>query len=240
MQNKQAPMVDQILSKLRFYQVPMIVSAVCIGLFVMAWMQYSELSIIFSDIDKSRNELDAVNRKIAFLAEQDPQTLARNKDLVNKALPVEKPVLATVTGLRNVAERVGVDIIELTSNPGQISTASATPTAAKAGAVTSNVSLLRVEMRIEGDLLAINEYLLTVSQMLPLVGLESVNISLAGTPVEGGEQRYGLDLAVQVYWMPRKEATVKTGDLKSVNGLSVDAVDALDVISGFEFYGIDL
>ena len=225
------------MAKLKYYRVPMVVAVVSLGLMMFSWTQYSQLTIARKDLADDGQELEAINRKVAFLKSQDSATLAHNKEVVNRALPGEKPVFAAVTGLRGAARASGVLVSELTSAPGQISTGSATTS--KQTAQPGNVGTLVVEMGVEGSLPAINDYLLRVSEMVPLVGLESVEISVMGDSPEGEEANYRADLELQVYWM-LPAAPAKTGTSAPVAGLSANAEGTLISVEGFKFYGLEL
>jgi Tfp pilus assembly protein PilO len=166
------------------------VAAIILGLvLVMAVIvpQVQAALTTYQDWQKERAAVAKLEKKAADLQQVSTSLAFAKADQVNQALPSKKPLLELLSGLSQVATQTKVNFTNIELSPGSIASTSATTdnkqaagsrNANKKKAATANREYddLEVQIRIEGELSQINQFLDQVEKLAPATTITSLTL----------------------------------------------------------------
>lgn len=224
---------------------------IVLGGLYFSWMWFGQIGQTRNDLAKSRARLEELNQRVSSLQTLRDGDLGEMQDVVEQALPSEKPVFELLTSLSNLAVQSGVRITDLQTSPGSIATDAARLRPA-AGASSANLTpsqqaalaqrnrnrpayeSLKVTLVADGQFEALNGFLLSLGNLLPLVDLAEVRLAPTG-PVRDGVRNFSGELDLLVYWMPYPELS-DTQKIEAAR-LSQSQRDAFEAISTYQYLG---
>jgi len=219
---------------LRFYKVPAMAGLAVVVLLFLGWKQINGIMDGQRQLIDYKKQVVALDERLVILRNQADGGLMQAKKVADRALPEGKPVFEAFTGLTALAGETGVVVNELTSAPGNLATESGTlnADAGRNGGARS----MRVKLKVEGEELAVNNYLTQVIRMVPLIDLDIVKLS-ASSVKEGEVPRYWAEVELSVYWMP----VLATKNTKGQNTaeMTPEQERVVQELLGYKYYGIN-
>jgi len=212
---------------------------VVVGVLGSIWLvsQTGEDRRKLMELNEEKAEL---NEKVVSFRALLSDNFELQEEMAEAALPKVKPVFEVLSILTEVAGDTSVVVKELSSSPGNVASGSSqvVGSAKSSSRPKSNVKVdyeeLDITLEISGNLQNVNDFLLELSQSLPLMDVEEIKIS--PRYVEGEEDTFEGEFNLMVYWMP--EETVKvSGKLDAPSMMSSSQKQAFEQISLFRRYG---
>jgi hypothetical protein len=218
----------------RFYRVPAVTGIVAVVVMVMGWGQINKILEQQRQLVDYKQQVAALDKRLAVLRDQAEGGLEQTKLVTLRALPEEKPVFEAFSALTALAGETGVTVMELSSTPGSLATASGMIDAGKGG-VGGGARSIQMKLSVEGEELAVNNYLSKVIKVVPLVDLNTVKLS---SGVAEGDQavRYKVDVEMSVYWMPSFKSAATPSQTPE---LTPEQEQVVQDLLGYKYYGIN-
>lgn len=201
-----------------------------LALLIVVMVIVPQISASFSlqaEIAKARQESVALQRKSQLLQEASATPLLIQEGDINAALPDHKPLTELLTTLSGVAQTAGVGVTRVNLNPGLISTqsAQATTVAPVSSSSIPGVDIMKIEISVEGSFEQINNFLLAVDRMSPLVIVNVFELREAGG--ETDTSVFDATLTLDTYFYTNSVAATIGQELPPMDETSLAALQQL-------------
>ncbi len=203
---------------------------------VLIFGGYISVKGIFGEhqnLNKAEKELEVLEDEVLAFETLKSKDLEAMTEVVDKALPSEKPVFDVLTLVSELASETGVSVSQLSSNPGELATGSARLDQQKNNSNKAKnakeYSELQVTLEVDGSFQGLNEFILGLNELLPLIDLKEVRISLLGRE----EQQFSGEVDLSVYWMDLSDSQINTSKPSKVGS---DMEEAYEKIVRYRVY----
>lgn len=198
-QKKQSPKINPME-----YVIPFLVFFFVVLSAVFAVKPRVEVLLSTRDqIKVSQERLAKISEKVSFLKKYSQADLQNKVNQLLKVLPSEKDVSSLVFALKSLAEESGLEIANLSLNPGELATDSAKVEKRE------DKNLMEINMAISGEEEKIYEYLDKIETTAPITKVATFSISISQ---DVSESKIGLE----TYFLPIPETLGKTEDLVKI------------------------
>lgn len=142
-------------------------------LFSFSWRflvpRFNQAKDLYDGIQKDKQKIITLQAKVSELKTLNEFELSEKSEVLLSAIPSEKNVVGTMMSIEKTAEENGVQIGGISVSPGEIATQSAQK---------SSLEELEFDLSVKGEIERFVDYLKAVSETLPLVNVQNIEISL--------------------------------------------------------------
>lgn len=213
-------------------------AVVVVGVVVLLFLVVGQISAILelqNQVQTAQQEKIQLQQKNQVLQEATSNPLLAQEEAINSALADVKPLTQLLTALSGVADSAQVAVTKVNLSPGLISSESAK---VAAGAPVSNstipgVDIMKIEITVQGAFSQINDFLVRLDNMSPLV---IVNVfKLQDSSGREEIDRFEATLTLDTYFYTQSVATTLTQELPTVDAASLQIVDEIATFSRTNF-----
>lgn len=141
-------------------------------------------------LDERQTKLNFLIGKVTQLERLDEELVRQRLAVVEKAIPSKKDALLGLVFVQKLANNAGVQLDSLTTSPGGIGTASASP------AGTDPDKGLTYQVSISGDASSINNFMNSLAKFtFPMIMVRNVTVSYMGSSATGS-------FVLSMMWLP--------------------------------------
>ena len=205
----------------RFLLLAVVMSVVAVVIVLFALLpQAQQVAETQGVITKENVTLQNLQRKIVALSQVNDLAEYANRDKVNEALPLQKPLLQLLETARRVSGESGVRITSIETAPGKlvsISAQHATP-AASVDPVASvapapvpeagdhgqvhGVDKMDVTVTIQGNINQISDYISRIEKSTPITNVTEIQLTEL-SPATDKPAEFGANLRLTAYYFTR-------------------------------------
>lgn len=212
---KESLTLSALLAKLRQYLVPIVVAVVIGASFVLVGIPSVQSSLrLRKEVQAAQAELDLIEDKVASLEGVRESDMRAKLDIVEVALPSEKPVFSAISSVQIQAEQAGVTVTGFDFSPGSLATGSAQSQANSVTqveeALPGQLAEMPMKIDIEGSYEVVTNYLDLLQRTTPLLAVTGLDLSLSSQ--EEALFSIGVEM-VAYYSLPPEEITAPTEPL---------------------------
>ncbi len=225
-----APDLKTLMQNRMLWLFPLVVVGVIVISFMLVLLPQLNSLIESREVLKTDEErLERLTQKRTQLESLSETQLGAYYDEATRALPNEKPVALTLMALAGIAEAADVRLMEYDFSPGSLATESA-----KVETADSGVGVMPVSFVVEGSYDALVAMMRLYETTLPLMQLESAEI----TPLGNDSTDLEATLLVKVYYAPPPTTLGKPSD--PISDLTPAELDYLQRLSVYTLYTTDV
>lgn len=172
-------------------------------------------------LKKDQVELDKLSEQVVNLERLKTGQLAAMKQQVFLALPSEKPLFQALELISDIAEENNVTISTLSSNPGEIGTASAQLASSSRSSggksdSTGQAEKLKVTLSVEAEMAALKSFFGQFLQILPLVDLEALRITSISAS-DSGQDSFSGEMDLMIYYLDDSQIKLQVSEVKPLD-----------------------
>lgn len=178
------------------------------------------------EIKTEQEKLKSLIQKVSDLENVSAQEAFSSVGLVNQILPSKKPLLELLAALNASAAKDGVVFTNLSLSPGEIASESAqfldrAKTTSKRKKKTAPVSKegyssLDVELEVSGIFSDIQEFLLNIEKVAPLINIKSLSLNIKSENIIRPTDQVEAELVVSVYYFTQTVSAALESSLPDI------------------------
>lgn len=178
-----------------------------------------EIFSLQSDISSNKKTLELLSLKESMLDSMDEAKLNSQVDLLESALPSEKPALYIIDILNASSSKFGLQLGSFEFSPGSLATNSAE--LEKSVKVKSGIDSIEVDVEVSGEFDNLLTYIDYLENALPLMKARAISFSTAKK-----DTIVDVTLSLDVYFLLPPETIGRTSDpLKKISESQLDAYE---------------
>lgn len=167
---------------------------------------FRSASTLLGKIDTRNKELTLLTQKVAVLSQIDQEVLKQRTQVIKRALPENKDVIAYLSAVDGLSRELGLSFGGITVAPGEVSGTTTTPTRGSRASRQRQVSQLNVldtDIKITGNRDGIYAFLRQVEQTLPLMQVTNVTVDNIQ------DDLFSMTLSLGMLWSPSVESDLR-------------------------------
>jgi hypothetical protein len=191
---------------LKDYYLLVIVGVLISFSLLLVFVPFSkEIFSLRGEISKNKKDLELLSQKESMLDSMDESELNSQVDLLESALPSEKPALYIIDILNASSQKFGLKLGSFEFSPGSLATNSAE--LEKNIKAKSGIDSIEVDVEVSGDFDNLLTYIDYLENALPLMKARAISFSTANL-----DKEVDATLGLDVYYLLPPETIGKTSD----------------------------
>lgn len=209
------------------YKVALLVTAtVVMGVFVGLIPQVKDIFAIRSEIASKLKELDTLDQKYSTLNAYGDAELNSMVNLVEGALPSDKPIFQALATVQAMAIEQGLQVSGFDFSPGSVASSSAGPNGVQTQS-KGGIQKMDVQVSLVGTFENLLGFVSAVERSIPLSEVEGFSVSSAASFSD--EIKTTMKLKIFYMYPPSTISKISS----PIKPLTVDQIDVIDRLNDF-------